>query len=506
MKMEKFLTKKSIIRTLLALLIVVAFVSCKQDIEIWKPESDQQVISDYVANTAKDTALEKYSEFAKLLDTTRISSLLSIRGPFTLFLPTNDAIAIYCKEKNLNSILDLDSTAQKNLVYNHIISTEIQTGDIGLGAIREVNGLGDKIVSEFSEDFKDIILNKKSIITKRDIKAANGYIHQINRIIEPVTVKMFDLIKSNPSYSLFAQGLELTGLKDTLQLVDFPYGKKFARTNFTILAVPDTIFNRYGINTIDDLVNYFTDDPSTVTSLDNGFYRYIEYHCMGGTYYLSDFSSKLYPIFSYDNNISMTIDAVDYKINYNKVDKTYTGFIVKESNIPAKNGALHTINDLLPIIEPDPVPITFEVTDYLDIKQGDYYGKYYKKWFNGQTDLENIKWEGDYLQYYYKDPAKSQNNLNWDCLNMSGYWWIEITTPKIMKGDYALSGFIWDGQASYACYVDGVQTATIQNAGGDGLPVLGDVHWTKTETHKIKLVALSFGLLFWDTITLTPLN
>jgi hypothetical protein len=47
---------------------------------------------------------------------------------------------------------------------NHIIGGIIETGDIGLGAIREVNAIGDYIVSEF--EGSDIILNKTAKSSK----------------------------------------------------------------------------------------------------------------------------------------------------------------------------------------------------------------------------------------------------------------------------------------------------------------------------------------------------
>jgi hypothetical protein len=197
---------------------------------------------------------------------------------------------------------------------------------------------------------------------------------------------------SRPS-TLFTEGLDRTMLKDTLNLISFPYGTKSARTRFTLLAVADTTFNRYGITTIDQLIDYFTDEPDSVTYLENGFYRYMEYHCLGGTYYLNNLETRLFPILSYDNNISIRVDD-DYKLNYQVLSDTYTGFNIDQSNFPAKNGTIHTVNDLLPVFEPAAAVFVFETTDYFDLKQGDYFGKYYARWFDGQNTFQYIKWEG----------------------------------------------------------------------------------------------------------------
>jgi uncharacterized surface protein with fasciclin (FAS1) repeats len=500
--MKHFIWWKIVERNKIFLFALLLF-GCNVDPVLWDVKSEEQVISQYIANNPE------YSEFGKLLESTGLNSILSVRGPFTLFLPSNEVMQAYYTEKGVTSYLDFENPRFiYDLVYTHLILNEIRTGDIGLGAIRDTNALGDFLVTEFQgSNFSDIVINKQSTIIKRDIRCANGYIQLIDKVIDPVTISVYDMIASNPKkFSIFKAGLDTTGLRDTLKVVFFDYGKKVARTRFTILAVTDSIYKINNINNIKDLIDRFTNAPDSTKYLANGFYRYMEYHCLGGTFFLNDFTSRLYPILSYDNNISVTIDT-DYKLNFDKVTKEYTGFIIDQSNYPAKNGTIHTLNDILPVIEPAPEKFVFEVTDYFDLKQGDYYKKYYHKWYDGQNDLVGIKWEGDFLQYYYKDHSSpSVNDLNMDDLQMFGFWWIEITTPKIMKGHYTMTGRIWSGNAAYDVYVDGVKTATVKSADPADTTILGDLTWTKTEAHKVKLVATSWGMLFWDTVVFTPVK
>lgn len=472
-----------------------AAFSCKEDPILWAPESESQVMTDYI-----NSKPEEFSEISKVLEFTNLNSLLSTRGPFTFFLPTDEAMEAFYQENGVTSFDQFtDTLLVFQLLYNHLINNSISSGDVGLGALRDTNALGDFLVTEFQG--ADIILNKTAKIIDRDVRVSNGFIHVIDKVIKPVTISVYDQIAEISSFSLFAEGLEITGLKDTLSLIEFPYGDKMARTRFTVFAVADTTFNRFGITTIDELVAYFTDSPDSVSYLENDFYRYMEYHCLGGTYYMSDLETSLYPILSYDNNI--LIDVVeDFKINLNKTTEEYIGFYFEQSNVPTKNGALHTINDLMPVITPDPTIITWEVTDHFDLQQGDYFGKYYRKWSDGQNTFENIKWYGDFLQYYFKDHDTGPL-LNDDCLQMLGYWWIEVTTPKIMKGKYKIGGNIWRNNASYEVYVDGVKSTLVQSS---DIPDLGTFEWEKTETHTIKLVSVSYGSLFWDTLTFTPVD
>lgn len=486
--------------TQLSKLVLIALVlfGCKEDPVLWKVNSTQQVITEYVESN------EQFSEFSKILEATGLNSLLAVRGPFTLFLPSDDQMKAYYTLKGIKSYTDLSEEALMNLAKNHIIGSKIETGDIGLGAIREVNAIGDFIVSEFNGS--DIILNKSSKIIKRDIQASNGVIHQIDKVLDPVTKSVFEVLESNPSYSIFTEGIKRTNLKDTLQVVNFMFGSKPARTRYTILAIADSTFNRFGITSINDLIAKYTNAPDSITYMNNGFYRYMEYHCLANTYYLSDLklNTNLYPILSYDNNVSITVDT-DYKLNLEVLKKQYTPFVIDQSNIPGKNGTVHTIAGLLPVIQPTPTALVWETTDHFDLKQGDYYDKYYARWFDGQNTFANIKWEGDYLLYYFKDHDTGKV-LNDDCLSMSGWWWCEVTTPKIMKGKYKITSNLWSGQINYAVYVDGVNTALIKSSDPAETTTWAEVDWTTTATHKFKVVATSPGLLFWDTIIFTPIN
>jgi hypothetical protein len=377
---------------------------------------------------------------------------------------------------------------------------------MGLGALRDTNAIGDYIVSEFQGS--NIILNKRSKIIDQNVRLANGYAHVIEKVIDPVTKDIFTLIAEDPSYKIFTEGLKISGIKDTLQKISFFYGDKVARTRFTVLAVPDSIYQKNGINNVDDLIKWTGANPDSVTYLNNPFYRYIEYHCLAGTYYLSDLNTTLYPILSHDNNIAMTIDT-DYKINYAPKTKKYTAFIIPASNTPAKNGALHAISDLLPVIQPDPVTVIFETTDFFDLKQKDCYGKYYQKWSDGKNTLAKIKWVGDFLQYYIK-PGNPL--IKDDALNMLGYWSLSVTFPKVMKGDYKISIFQPPGWflSSLEVKLDGVKTPYKYlgpNSGGPGgLQQIADGHFKTTAEHTITLSTIDYGGCWWDYIKFEPVK
>jgi uncharacterized surface protein with fasciclin (FAS1) repeats len=491
-------------KSIVVMLFLVCMVcsNCNEEPVLWSVRSNYLVARDYIKSEPE------YSEFAKLIEVTGLESILSLRGPYTVMIPNNEAMFAYYEQKKVSSLMDFDEQFRLNLAKNHIIANEIPSGDIGLGAIRDTNALGDFLITEFQGS--DIILNKYSKIIDRDIRLANGYAHVIERVIDPVTKDIFTVIDEDPSYKIFAEGLKLTGIKDTLQEITFPYGNSIARNRFTVLAVADTIYKRYGINNVDSLISWCGANPDSLTYINNSFYRYMEYHCLTGTHYLSDFITKLYPILSHDNFVSMTITN-DYKINNSPKTQEYTGFNIPASNTPSKNGALHAINDLLPVIEPEPSSVTFETTDFFDIKQGDYFGAYYKRFFDGEKTFSKIKWVGDFLMYYYKRSESS--NLNYDCLEMMGWWSVSVTFPKVMKGRYTVSIFqpAWDDVTNCVAELDGVATPyTYYGRAGFGAKgnwqKIADADFKTTDEHTITLRNISYGSLFWDAVRFDPVK
>jgi hypothetical protein len=267
------------------------------------------------------------------------------------------------------------------------------------------------------------------------------------------------------------------------------------------------VYLQNGVNSITDLINLYSEGQDNYTELENGFYRYMEYHCLSGTYYFSQLATRNFPSLTYDNNVSMDLTD-EYKINYNREDSTYTAFIYEMSNIPAKNGALHSVDGMLPVMDVVPKEFRWEVTDYLDFKQGDYYKLHkYAKFSDGENTFEYIKWGGDFLQYYYKThDSFSTDYSNYDCLNMNGYWWLQLTLPKIQKGKWTLGTRMQGGGGYTDCllYIDGVLMDDLFLLSTGNNPDIVTVEWEKTERHTLKIVGLNPSLLFWDEIVFKP--
>jgi len=495
----------------LVLLMILFFTGCEKVIPVLHDvDSQEQTIMQIITDERNK---DQFSLFGEIAELAGLRNILSVRGPYTLFVPSNSAVQAYLAEIGVSSPGQMGPEAAKELVYNHLTDVQINSGDIGLGALVKANALGDFLSSEF--DGPEIIINKTSRIIKRDIRAANGVVHVINKVIQPVHDDVATVLTALEGYSIFNEGLARTGLFDTLTVIEFDYGKFRARTRYTLLSVSDEVYNAHGIFSIEDLISELTDQPDKIRERDNEFYLYMEYHCIAGTHYMNHLQRGQYPNIANTNFINITLDN-DYEIN--KQGNEYTSFYIPGSNIPAKNGVIHTLNKVMQVPPPKPWKVIFDITDYIDFRESDFYKRretlrpgenIFQKFYDGENTFEYIKWEGDYLQYYYRvNDWKAPDYINGDCLTMSGFWSIQVTTPRIMKGRYHIHAFTRVGP-DCLIYIDGVLQEHLykMSEGGDNVipRYIGTVNWTESARHTIRLANLNSGLLFYDRLEFTPI-
>ena len=195
----------------------------------------------------------------------------------------------------------------------------------------------------------------------------------------------------------------------------------------------------------------------------------------------------------------------DYKINPDNATGKYTGFFIPSSNVSAKNGVIHAINNLLPL--PELQEFIFETTDYIEFKQGLFYRKNQKEWIEGQNSFSKIKFLSDKLQYIGTS-VPSENYLNGDYLRLPNFKWIEITTPEIPAGHYRISsrmGFTFTETFPKVnvYFDDEYQTELTAN---QQIEDFGEVIWNTSGEHRIKVECPDFGTMTWDYLIFTPVK
>ena len=176
-----------------------------------------------------------FSKFAYILkkiklstkSETTLSALLSARGNYTCFAPTDEAIQHYLdsvyQSKNYDITQIPDSMANyiaRNSIIdcgneNAYLSTTFQ-----IGALEKTNMDDRYITIDFkllADGHAATIVNNKSRIIKPDIEVSNGVVHEINHVIELSTATLPALISQTDNLRIFSHLLDLTGWSDSMQ-------------------------------------------------------------------------------------------------------------------------------------------------------------------------------------------------------------------------------------------------------------------------------------------------
>lgn len=116
-----------------------------------------------------------YKSFSEVLTAAGMEDTLKGDGPFTLFIPTNDAFAKFPKDKMDKLMANKEELVK--FVQLHIIAGKLGKADVEAGKIKTMEG------DELSLSVTDgIHLNNINVRSYED-KADNGTIHVIEEVI-----------------------------------------------------------------------------------------------------------------------------------------------------------------------------------------------------------------------------------------------------------------------------------------------------------------------------------
>jgi len=128
------------------------------------------------------------SSFKTLVTAIKAAGLvetLSGQGPFTVFAPTDAAFASLPKG-TLQKLLKPENKGilVKILTY-HVVPGAVYAKDIKPGTVKTVEGQSVNIKVK-----KGVVYVGNAKVTKADVKASNGVIHVINKVLLPPNVKL----------------------------------------------------------------------------------------------------------------------------------------------------------------------------------------------------------------------------------------------------------------------------------------------------------------------------
>lgn len=348
--------RKPVITRFLMLLMILSLLisSCESDPHDsnWVNENSLS-ISQYLEINQKE-----FSKFHKLMSESKMLNTLYAYNPYgndyTLFLPTDEAIDNFIKQnKKYASFEELlkDTGFIKVLARYHTVNRNIHTDEFPDGALTDKTLTGDRIVTQFFTDGNNqlIKVNNAASVTKSNLKMTNGYIHVISEVLKRAEISGYDWLQQQDGYSILANAVRLSGLRSRLWW-----------DKYTILAEHDSVYQKNGIHTVEDLIARIATPGMQLSNRNNTFHLFAAYHFVGGEYYLNDFDwgNKTYTTLATGKSLAIDV-GVEIKINqgidtYATVSNSGESMLInyirpvwENCNKMTTTGAIHPITDVL---------------------------------------------------------------------------------------------------------------------------------------------------------------
>lgn len=258
-------------------LVTLGMTSCKDDIpEEYQKTEQMDMLSDFLKKNAN------YSLFARMVEKAGKMDLFSAYGTYTCFVPTNAAVSSYLAKLGVSSVEELPAEECDTLVCTMTIasSTMFLVDLRGITFMEENNMLGRAlrleevpmtVQTEYGEqEVSTFIVNGtgKIIYELANDTVLNGVVHPVDGIIRASSDLLPDVIKKDPTLTIWAQCLLLTGLNDDLvrrkdesyNYRDFEEMEGLKNSNehynwcwiprtrkygYTAFCVPDEVLNHY---------------------------------------------------------------------------------------------------------------------------------------------------------------------------------------------------------------------------------------------------------------------
>lgn len=521
--------KKNMRLSILLLLFgLVLLSSCERETDKVFFTDDLTEIADFIIENK-----ETYSKFYEIMIAGNLKDPLNAYNPhgngFTLFLPTDEAFDSYIRNnEKYNSFNDLinDVDFVRELGRYHLVHIELRTNEFPYGALPDTTSTGDLLTIGFSSSLDTTIykVNNTAPVIEANLEMLNGYVHIISEVLIPVNFTGYQWMQQQDDFSILAGALELTGLEDTLGLYRMTAGGQLVKNEYTILAEHDSIFERNGISSLDDLIAKYNTPGTQYTDPENGLYQFAAYHILEGSHFLVDFDNNRnyntlasFPI-SVQAGLEVQINTgVDtFGLVYTDVDTsaiTHISFFYQASNVLTKNGAIHFLSEVMelyttiprssrrfqfkeePIINTDSK--TANTYEYVDV-----------------NEFQAISWSGPDLIKYFKSASSSEQAWGGDYIEINENFLIEYKMSKILPGKYKLqvrTNAFSSKNATIIVKLDGkrIGGSFDLSKGGTGnnpynLFDIGSVEFAKYTEHTITIESLIPGTMIWDAVQFVP--
>jgi transforming growth factor-beta-induced protein len=235
------------------------------------------------------------------------------REELTIFAPTDEAFAaLGLNEKNIGTVPNL-----KEILLYHAVAGKVYSTMLSSKYVPTVNGaaLNVKVSS-------GVMINDANVL-KADIKAINGVIHIIDRVLLPPSKNLVETALSNaPEFSILVAAVQKAQLVETLANGG-PF-TVFAPTNAAFAA----LLNELKVSSLDAL------SAETVKNV-------LLYHVVNGRVFSTDLQTG--PVTTLNGVFNVNLS----NLKITDANMREAGLVPSLLNIQATNGVIHVIDKVI---------------------------------------------------------------------------------------------------------------------------------------------------------------
>jgi uncharacterized surface protein with fasciclin (FAS1) repeats len=264
----------------------------------------------------------QFKTLTSLLTSTGLAGALQQEGPYTVFAPTDTAFKTVSPETL--QALAKDPDMLKEVLLYHVVEGDVSASKAS--KIKSAKALNGKQIDVFAND--GIVMINGALVTSADIKASNGVIHVIDRVLIPPAgetntasaEKPADIIQTAISagqFTTLASLLEATDLTAVLQ----------GEGPFTVFAPSDAAFAKVPA----DQLRALGQNPEMLKSV-------LLYHVVPGEVTSCQISGKQTAKTAQGQNVHIEAKNEGVRVN---------GAQVVQADIRASNGIIHVIDTVI---------------------------------------------------------------------------------------------------------------------------------------------------------------
>ena len=153
------------------------------------------------------SSLPYFRDYLDAMNQTNLSDILESDGPYTVFMPNQNAFSRFRKDYNISNTDELSDEILKDIILYHIIHGDWTLSSIPRGyyptlALEKTTGNPIDLFIENNSIFR---LNGIFALDEQDLSTINGTIHSIDRVINIPTMGAH--LSFNEEFSLFYEVL-----------------------------------------------------------------------------------------------------------------------------------------------------------------------------------------------------------------------------------------------------------------------------------------------------------